>query len=269
MEHPKRILGRSGLTIKKSLGQNFLHDEAILARIATALQLEARDEVLEVGPGLGALTRHLARQARRVIAVEIDDRLLPLLARGLASEPNVELVLGDILQFEPLRYFEGRYKAAGNVPYYITGAILRQLLSGLTRPELAVLTVQKEVADRVVAQPGDMSLLSVTVQFYAEAEKLFVIKAGAFWPKPDVDSAVVRLISRPSPLVPMEEQAWFFNVVKVGFSQKRKQLQKNLRALGLPRERLAAAFDRAVIDGRRRAETLSLDEWQALHRALL
>jgi 16S rRNA (adenine1518-N6/adenine1519-N6)-dimethyltransferase len=134
---------------------------------------------------------------------------------------------------------------------------------------MAVLTVQKEVAERIVARPGDMSLLSVTVQFYAHAEKLFVIKAGAFWPRPDVDSAVIRLTDRPSALVPPAEQAAFFAMLKLGFGQKRKQLQKNLRGLGIPRGRLEDAFARSGVEGRRRAQTLSLHEWQALHRALL
>ena len=269
MEHPKRILGRHGLMAKKSLGQNFIYDEQILARIVDALELQPDEGVLEIGPGLGSLTRHLARQARRVVSVEIDERLIPLLVAELRLEEHVQVVKADILQIDPGRYFADRYKAVGNVPYYITGAILRHLLSAAIRPEMTVLTVQKEVAERIVAQPGDMSLLSVTVQFHAQVEKLFVIKAGAFWPKPKVDSAVVRLIDRPSAIVPSDEQAAFFNLVKLGFSQKRKQLQKNLRALGLPKARLEDAFARAGIEGRRRAQTLSLDEWQALHRALL
>jgi 16S rRNA (adenine1518-N6/adenine1519-N6)-dimethyltransferase len=269
MEHPKRILGRYGLQAKKSLGQNFIYDEQILARIVDALELQPGDETLEIGPGLGSLTRHLAGQARRVVAVEIDDRLIPLLMAQLGQEKHVEVVQADILQVDPGRYFEGRYKAVGNVPYYITGAILRHLLSAAKRPEITVITVQKEVAERIVAQPGDMSLLSVTVQFYAQAEKLFAIKAGAFWPRPEVDSAVVRLLDRPLAMVPAEEQEAFFNLVKLGFSQKRKQLQKNLRALGLPRNELRGAFARAGIEGRRRAQTLSLDEWRALHNALL
>jgi len=269
MEHPKRLLDRHGLVAKKGLGQNFLHDDQVLARIAEALELQPGDEVLEIGPGLGSLTRHLARRAGRVLAVEIDEQLIPLLIAELSQEEHVQVLKADILEVDLDSWFAGRYKAVGNVPYYITGAILRHLLSSTNRPLVTVLTVQKEVAERIVAQPGDMSLLSVMVQFYAQAEKLFVIKAGAFWPRPDVDSAVVRLVERPSPLVAPEEEAAFFNLVKVGFSQKRKQLQKNLRALGLPRARVAEAFEQSGIEGRRRAQSLSLDEWRALHMALL
>ena len=138
----------------------------------------------------------------------------------------------------------------------------------MPRPRLTVITVQKEVAKRLIAQPGDMSMLSVMVQFYSEPELLFTIKAGSFWPKPDVDSAVVRLIRRQSPLVTFDNEEAFFRGVKIGFSQKRKQLQKNLRALGLPRVRLAEAFERAGIDGQRRAQSLSLAEWRALFVAL-
>lgn len=269
MEHPKRLLNRHSLTAKRSLGQNFIHDEQILTRVVDALKLQPDDEALEIGPGLGSLTRHLARWARRVVAVELDERLIPLLIAELETERHVEVVHGDILEIDPERYFAGRYKAVGNVPYYITGAILRHLLSAANRPEMTVLTVQKEVAERIVAQPGDMSLLSVTVQFYAQVEKLFVIKAGAFWPKPEVDSAVIRLIDRHSAIVPEGEQSAFFNLVRVAFSQKRKQLQKNLRALGLTRAQLEDAFAQAGIEGRRRAQSLSLDEWRALHNALL
>jgi 16S rRNA (adenine1518-N6/adenine1519-N6)-dimethyltransferase len=268
MEHPKRILGRHGLLPKKGLGQNFIFDDQILARVVAALRLIPGDQVLEIGPGLGALTRHIAGQAERVVAVEIDERFIPLLVHDFGAEAHVEIMQADILTFEPGRYFIGQFKAVGNVPYYITGAILRHLLSAASKPEITVLTVQKEVAERMVAGPGDMSLLSTTVQFYTQAEKLFVIKAGAFWPKPDVDSAVVRLMRRPVPLVPTEEEAAFFNLVRIGFSQKRKQLQKNLRALGLTRKQLSAAFEQADIEGRRRAQTLSMTEWQALHDAL-
>jgi 16S rRNA (adenine1518-N6/adenine1519-N6)-dimethyltransferase len=268
MEHPKHLLGRHGLMAKKSLGQNFLYDDQILARIAGALELQADDQVLEVGPGLGSLTRHLARQAGRIVAVEIDERLIPLLIKEFSQARHVEVLQSDILEVDPARWFAGRYKAVGNVPYYITGAILRHLLSAANPPEMTVLTVQKEVADRIAAQPGEMSMLSVSVQFYTQVERLFVIKAGAFWPKPEVDSTVVRLTERPMALVAPDEQEAFFNLVKVGFAQKRKQLQKNLRALGLPRARLAAAFARAGIEGRRRAQSLSLDEWCALHNAL-
>ena len=251
MEHPKTTLRRYGLTPKKSLGQNFIHDDNVLARIADAAMLTDRDQALEIGPGLGALTLHLADSAGRVVAVELDGRLLPILRQQLGSNPNVVIVHADILELDLDHYFEQRYKALGNVPYYITGAILRRLLSAPLKPELMILTVQQEVAERIVAGPGNMSLLSVMVQFYSEANLLFKIKAGVFWPRPAVDSSVVRLAVHPKAALDERETAAFFGLVKAGFSQKRKQLQKNLRSLGLHKDRLASAFQDAGIDGAR------------------
>jgi len=268
MEHPRRTLDRYGFTAKKSLGQNFLFDDNILHRIADAAFISHRDQILEVGPGLGSLTRHLARQAGRVVAVELDDRLMPLLSQNLRAFEHVDLIRADILELEPATYFEGQYKAVGNVPYYITGAILRHLLTSQPRPGMLVFTVQQEVGQRITAQPGDLSLLAVTVRLYAQAETLFKIKAGAFWPRPAVDSVVLRMTPYEEPLLPIQEESAFFRLVKVGFSQKRKQLQKNLRALGLPRDRLEQALDIAGIAGRRRAQTLSLPEWLRLYEAL-
>jgi len=268
VEHPKTILNRYGLTAKKSLGQNFIYDDQILSRIVTAAQVKPADQVLEIGPGLGSLTHFLAAQASRVVALELDDQLLPILAQDFAASGNVELVHGDILAFEPSDSFAAGYKVVGNLPYYITGAIFRHLLSSPLPPELMLVTVQKEVAERLVSEPGNMSVLSVMVQLYSEVEVMFPIKAGAFWPRPDVDSAVVRLIRRDVPLVERGEEEALLSLVKTGFSQKRKQLQKNLRLLGLPRDKLTEAFNRADIEGSRRAQSLSLQEWQALYEAL-
>ena len=268
MEHPKTTLRRNGLAPKKSLGQNFIHDDNILARIAVAAALSSSDQILEIGPGLGSLTIHLADGAGRVVAIELDGRLLPILRRNLSSYPNVELIRGDVLELDPSGYFQGRYKVVGNVPYYITGAILRHLLSTTVRPELMILTVQQEVAERIVAQPGAMSLLSAMVQFYSKPELLFKVKAGAFWPRPAVDSAVLRLDVFPTAALPEIEVEGFFRIVRIGFSQKRKQLQKNLRVLGLPRDRLEEVLTSAGIDGSRRAQSLSIQEWINLYRTL-
>ena len=269
MEHPKKTLGRYGLTAKKSLGQNFIYDEQILDRIVTVADVSEDDQILEIGPGLGSLTRHLAQKAGRVVAVEIDDRFLAILEHQLSPYQHVEIVHADILESDPANLFKGQYKAVGNVPYYITGAILRHLLTAELKPEVVVVTVQQEVAERIVALPGKMSLLAVMVQFYAQADLLFKIKAGAFWPKPTIDSAVLRMVTRGNPLLPRQQEDEFFRLVRVGFSQKRKQLQKNLRALGLPRSRLEQAFLLTGIEGQRRAQTLGVDEWRALHAALL
>lgn len=267
-EHPKALLERFGLTPKKSLGQNFLFDEQILAQIVAAAEVTADDEVLEIGPGLGALTRQLAATARRVVAVELDDRLLPLLHSQLDAFANVQIIHGDILTQIPAQFFVApTYKVAANVPYYITGAILRHLLSGPVKPVLMALTIQKEVAQRLTAGPGELSLLAVSVQYYGRPRLVGTIKAGAFWPRPEVDSAIVTIDLRQRPTTWTDDEA-FFRVARAGFSQKRKQLKNNLRGLGISAESLAQALIQADIDGRRRAETLSLTEWVRLVAAL-
>ncbi len=263
--HPRDILKDYGVSPKRSLGQNFLFDDNILARIVGLAELEKDHSVLEIGPGIGSLTRCLAPLTKSVVAVEIDDRLIPILEDQLQNYQNVTIRHEDILKFEPSRHFDKSYSVVVNVPYYITGAILRHIydFSELS-PDLAILTVQQEVAKRLIAKPGKMSLLSTSVQYYAEIEMGFTIKAGSFWPKPEVDSAVVCLRSRSNRLIETQREKEFFRLIRVGYSQKRKQLQKNLRSLGFPRDYLQASFLRSGIDGSRRAETLSLKEWQLL-----
>lgn len=269
MTHPKTLLDQYDLQPKKSLGQNFIYDENVLARITAAANLQPADNVLEIGPGLGSLTRHLAQAAGRVVAVELDDRLLPILQEELADLPNVEIVHADILNVDPADWFgDTPYKVVANVPYYITGAILRHLLGGRSKPTMMVMTVQKEVAERLTAEPGEMSLLAVSVQFYGRPTIVEEIKAGAFWPRPEVDSAVVRIDLQDRPALSVANEEGFFRVVKAGFSQKRKQLQNNLRGLGYSQEVIGQALAEAGVDGRRRAETLSLAEWTALHQSL-
>ncbi len=264
--HPKQLLDRYQLEPKKSLGQNFLFDENVLARVVDAADVNAADEVLEIGPGLGALTRLLAQRARRVVAVELDDRFLPILHNELAGLTNVQVVHGDILAHSPGALFNRPYKVVANVPYYITGAILRHLLAAAHKPELMVLTVQKEVAERLTAVPPHMSLLAVSVQFYGRVQTISTIKAGAFWPRPDVDSAVVRVALGAARPLSLAEEEPFFHIVRAGFSQKRKQLQNNLRQLGLSKEEVGKWLTAAGVDGRRRAETLLISEWLALYQ---
>lgn len=268
MIHPRHLLAEHGLEAKKSLGQSFLFDEQILARIAAAAALGPQDEVLEIGPGLGHLTIHLAALAARVVAVELDERLLPILGQHLPKGAPVEFVHGDILEIDPAAFFADRpYKVVANVPYYITGAILRHLLSEVRPPEIMVVTVQKEVAERLTAPPGRLSLLAVSVRFFGEVSVVATVKAGAFWPRPTVDSAVVRIDLSARPAWGVSESS-FFRVVRAGFSQKRKQLKNNLTALGLNRDEVEAALDQSGIDGRRRAETLTVSEWVSLVRSL-
>ena len=266
--HPKQLLNRYQIEPKKSLGQNFLFDENVLARIVDAAELSPLEPVLEIGPGLGSLTRLLAQTAASVTAVELDQRFLPILAEELAFFANVRLIHGDILEQNLDALFDQPYKVVANVPYYITGAILRHLLSAKQKPTCLVMTVQKEVAERITAVPPKMSLMAVSTQLYGEAEIINTIKAGAFWPRPDVDSAVIRLQLYAEPLLPFAQEELFFKLVRAGFSQKRKQLKNNLQQLGYNQAEISAKLDTAAVDGRRRAETLTLSEWITLFQSL-
>jgi 16S rRNA (adenine1518-N6/adenine1519-N6)-dimethyltransferase len=275
------LLKQYQLRPKKSLGQNFLTDEHALAEIVASAGITREDVVVEIGAGLGGLTRHLATAARHVVAVEIDQSLLPALHAVLAHEayPNCSIVHGDILQLDPAKLVTGQlvtgqpagqltqphYKVVANIPYYITSAIIRHLLEAAIQPKTLVLTMQLEVAQRLVAQPDDMSLLAVSVQFYGVPKIVQHIEAGAFYPAPEVDSAVVRIDLPDTPLFPAVAAEAFFKVAKAGFGQKRKQLHNALKAgLALPGEQIDAMLTAAGIDPKRRAETLSLVEWVKL-----
>jgi 16S rRNA (adenine1518-N6/adenine1519-N6)-dimethyltransferase len=266
MPHPKDILSFHNIHPKKSLGQNFLFDENVLYRIVAAADLQSNDVVLEVGPGLGHLTGLLAETAVSVTAVELDNRFLPILHNQFDHLDHVHIIHGDILKQEPAALFDQPYKVIANVPYYITGAILRHLLSAPHKPTMMVLTVQKEVAERITAVPPKMSLLSVSTQFYGKVEFISTLKAGSFWPRPDVDSAAIRIDLRGKRPLPFSEEAAFFKLVKTGFSQKRKQLQKNMRQLGLEKATIQDILTQSDIDGTRRAETLTLEEWLRLYQ---
>ncbi len=266
------LLRAYGLRPKKSLGQNFLTDPAALQRIVAAADLVADDTVLEVGAGLGTLTRLLAEKAGRVVAVELDERLVGILHKHLADLSNVEIVHGDILQIREFGFSQQGYKVVGNLPYYITSAVLRHFLEGDPRPRLMVVTVQREVAERIVAQPPDMSLLATSVQFYGRPDIVARIPAGAFYPPPQVDSAVVRIQVAGQPAIALPQgvsEADFFRVVRAGFGQKRKTLRNALSAgLGLPPAQVAEVLAQAGVDPRRRAETLSLAEWVEIAASL-
>jgi 16S rRNA (adenine1518-N6/adenine1519-N6)-dimethyltransferase len=268
--NPKSLLDQYEIQPKKSLGQNFLHDPGALEKIVALADLNPEDTVLEIGPGTGALTRFLARAARKVIAVEVDDRLKPVLDSELSQYPNVWVIYQDILTIDVAGLLRPNpYVVVANLPYYITSAILRHLLESSYRPRRLLLTVQQEVAERLVARPDNMSLLSVSVQFYGAARIVNKLKPAAFWPRPDVDSAVVRIDVYDQPPVAVPDEQTFFRVVRAGFSQKRKQLKNALGGgLGLPHQQAAQLLEQAGIDPRRRAETLSLEEWAGLSRVV-
>lgn len=266
MTNPKILLDQYNLMPKKSLGQNFLHDPNALEKIVSTADLMPEDTVVEIGPGTGALTRALAEKVRHVFSIEIDDRMRPILEGELAPYNNVYLVFEDILKVDVLGLVgEREYVVVANVPYYITSAILRHLLEVPRRPRSIVLTIQNEVAERIIAQPGDMSLLAVSVQFYGKPEIATRLKAGAFWPRPDVDSAVIRIDTYETLPFEVPSTDLFFRVVKAGFSQKRKQLRNALSGgLGIKTQAGGELLEAAGIDPTRRAETLTIEEWARL-----
>jgi 16S rRNA (adenine1518-N6/adenine1519-N6)-dimethyltransferase len=261
----RTLLARWDLRPSKGLGQNFLVDRTALDKIVAAAELTPDDIVLEVGAGLGTLTKRLAQGAGHVVAVELDQRLMPVLQSVLADLHNVTLIQGDILALDPAALIGEasiQYKVVANLPYYITSAVLRHLLEASLKPQRLVLTVQREVAERIVAKPGHMSLLAVSVQFYGRPQLLFRIRPGSFYPAPGVESAVVRVDLHAKPPVPTEDTGAFFHAVRAGFAQRRKQL-RNALAAGLRRSpgEVAVKLREAGVDPRRRAQTLSLEEW--------
>lgn len=264
----------SGFRPKKSLGQNFLADATYLARIGAAAGVAPGDCVLEIGPGQGVLTQALAEHGAHVVAVELDDRLIEPLRSRFAAMPHVRIVHGDILELDPAALIaqvcaDARgYKVVANLPYYITSAVLRHMLEAQPAPDLAVLLVQLEVAQRICAKPGDLSLLAVSVQYYAAPQFICRVPAGAFRPPPKVDSAILRLDRLAAPAATTPPDA-FFAVVRAGFGQRRKQLANSLATgMGLDKTAAIAALLAAGIEPTRRAETLALAEWDRLCQAL-
>ena len=254
----------SNPTPKKSLGQHWLHDTASLQAMADAAEIQSTDTVLEIGPGLGTLTEVLVNRAEQVIAVEFDQRLAQELPNRVRAK-NLEIVSQDILSFD----FTGLppdYKVVANIPYYLTSNLLRVLSTTSNPPSVAVLLVQKEVAERVAAAPGKMSLLSVATQFYWEVSSGLDVPAKLFTPPPKVDSQILILQRRAKPLFDDIDSKTFFRLVKAGFSQRRKTLSNSLSGgLQLSKETVNAICSTVGIEPSRRAQTLSLDEWHNLY----
>jgi 16S rRNA (adenine1518-N6/adenine1519-N6)-dimethyltransferase len=267
----RRLLREAGLRPRKSLGQNFLADETVLAHVAEIAQLRPTETVLEIGAGLGGLTRHLAVRAQRVVALEIDPALIPILTGILSPFGNVAVIRGDILA-QPVEQLlngapAGGYAVVANIPYYITSAIIRHLMEAGVPPARIVLTVQEEVAGRICALPGAMSLLAVGVQYYGRPEICARIPAGAFHPRPQVDSAVVRITIAGDAARDPSSADVLFRLARVGFSQKRKMLRNTLSAgLQIPTAEVEHLLLMAGIEPKRRAETLSVQEWIDLAR---
>ena len=246
-------------------------DEAVLGAIVEAAELSPQDTVIEVGPGLGVLTAQLARRAGNVVAVELDTRLASLLKRRLSSMPNVRVVNVDILKVPLSQLLEGKsdYKVVANLPYYITSPVLHYFVEGSPRPSLLVVMVQKEVGEAIIAAPGKMSLLAVSLQLYAKPRIVARVPSRCFYPQPKVDSVVLRLDLLPQPAVAVADIKGFLEVVRCGFSSPRKQLHNSLaQGLGMKPSQVAELLQETGIDSRRRAETLSLVEWSRVYQVL-
>ena len=266
----RRLLRRFDLNARKRLGQHFLIDNEVLQQILSAAELATDDTIIEIGPGLGILTRELAQRAKRVIAVELDDKLADFLKQEMASFPNVQIISGDILKIDPSDLVPApeRYKVVANLPYYITSPVLRHFLEASTRPNLMVVMVQKEVAEAIAAGPGKRSLLSISVQFYGQPRIMSVVPAESFYPAPEVGSAILRIDLYPEPAVTVDDTKSFFETVRAGFASPRKQLANSLSyGLGLPKADVIKVLEKANISSQRRAETLTLEEWAQLRQA--
>lgn len=276
----KEILEKYGFSFKKSLGQNFLIDPNILRNIVSHAYLTENSGAIEVGPGIGALTEHLAREAKKVVSFEIDQRLLPVLEDTLSPYDNVTIVHSDILKADVVKVIEEEMPGiedimvVANLPYYVTTPILMKLLNDRLPIRGFVVMMQKEVADRITAKPGTKAYgsLSIAIQYYCTAEIAMVVPKTVFMPQPNVDSAVIRLIKHDKPPVEMIDEDFLFEVSRASFAQRRKTIFNNLQA-GLQngkqkKELIVKALDEAGIEPTRRGETLSIQEFGKLANCL-
>ncbi len=300
----KTLLNKYGAKPSKNLGQNFLIDKNVLDKIIKTADLKPDDAVLEIGPGIGTLTQKLAKHAKKVIAIEKDKTMVEILKETLVNYKNIEIIQGDILKIdvadlslrgrnngrsnlkiqiassacEPPRNDEIKnYKIVANIPYYITSPVIRKFLEAENQPESMVLMMQKEVAQRICGKPPDMTLLSASVQFYAEPKIISYVSKNCFWPSPKVDSAIIKIVPRYLPRDPISHETvrgrgsheLFFKIVKAGFSQPRKQLAGNLSTkLNLTKEKTADWLVKNNIKPTQRAETLSIEDWKNLTNSI-
>lgn len=266
----RRLLRREGFRSHRGLSQNFLTDPVALDAIVAAADLAPGERVVEIGPGLGVLTRRLLAAGCQVTAIEIDPHLFGFLRRELDDVVGLTLLEADALSVDPDVLHPGQpYKLVANIPYHITSPLLHRFLGAGHGPRLAVLLVQAEVAERVAAPPGAMSYLSAFVQNLAEAEVVVRVPAAAFEPEPEVDSAVLRLVRRPAPIVPAGDRDTFHRVAQAAFRQRRKQIHNGLvRELPVDRETVDRVLTGCRIDPERRPQTLAIPEWACLAAAL-
>ncbi|MFE8698801.1 16S rRNA (adenine(1518)-N(6)/adenine(1519)-N(6))-dimethyltransferase RsmA [Cytobacillus sp. FJAT-53684] len=270
------ILKKYGFSFKKSLGQNFLIDTNILRRIVDHAELTEESAAIEIGPGIGALTEQLAKRSKKVVAFEIDQRLLPILEETLAPYPNTKIIHQDVLKADVKGMIDQELggiedlMVVANLPYYVTTPIIMKLLEEKLPIRGIVCMLQKEVADRISAKPGtkDYGSLSIAIQYYTVAETVMIVPKTVFVPQPNVDSAVIRLTRRSEPAVSVRNEDFFFRLIKISFAQRRKTLLNNLTN-GLPdgkqkKEAILSALAQAEIDPGRRGETLSMEEFARL-----
>lgn len=249
---------------KKHLGQNFLTDRNILQKIIDSADIKPDDVILEVGPGTGILTQELAKKAKKIIAVEKDASIIETLKENIKDFNNIEIINEDILRYN---LPEKKYKIIANIPYYLTSPLIRKFLEEKNQPEELILMIQKEVAQRIVATPPKMSLLAVSVQFYADAKILFSVSKNSFWPVPKIDSAIIKI--NPRKVSPNINPELFFKIVHAGFSQPRKQLAGNLsKNLKIKKQKIEEILLQNKIQPNQRAETLYIEEWKSLAKTL-
>ena len=253
---------------KDYLGQNFLIDEIALDDIVSAADLKKTDTVVEVGPGLGVLTQQLSERAGQVIAIEKDRFMMEILDVNLKGLKNVKFHNMDVLRFNVDKHMRGPYKVVANIPYYLTSHLFQYFLGFKNKPEAMVLLVQKEVGERVCAQPGDMSVLAVSVQLLSDPQIIAQVDRRSFWPIPKVNSVVLKIVPK-NKFPEVTDEKRFFRIVKVAFAAKRKQLHNNLsNGLGLSHEQVTAWLAQNKIDPKNRAEDLSMQDWVSLYKAL-
>ena len=265
----KDLFRKYGIKPFKGFGQNFLINEKILNKIIESSHLKSEDTVLEIGPGIGTLTQELAKKAKKVIAVEKDKKMIEILKETLVDFKNIELISADILKTGLANYNlkTKNYKLISNLPYNIASAVIRKFLESENPPKEMVLTVQKEVAQRICARPPDMNLLAVSVQFYSDPKIIFYVPKSAFWPNPKVNGAVIRIETEGGKRE--VDKNLFFKIVKAGFSQPRKQILNNLtKMLKSDKEKVKSWLKECKIDCNQRAETLSIKDWLKLSKII-
>jgi 16S rRNA (adenine1518-N6/adenine1519-N6)-dimethyltransferase len=280
LSQTKEMLLKYEVKARKRWGQHFLVNSGVLKTISGAAHLSADDLVIEVGPGMGILTRKLVEQAGYVIAVELDSIMVEMLQETLSPSSKFSLINRDILEVEPAELIQQEkarfppsiqnpqhYKLVANLPYYITQPIIRHFCESKLKPQMMVIMVQKEVAKNIVARPGELSILAISVQFYGKPEIVDYVPAGNFYPVPRVDSAILKIEMYPAPVVPVTDQSHFFKVVRAGFSAPRKQVANSLaRGLDIPKAEVLSLMQTANVAPQKRAEDLTLEEWAHLEK---